>query len=165
MNKVTLMLARHADGNDLFKSSVARALLLSMSGEETDVLDTGGSTDPFASDKNIQRALGLGLISKSDLEDPVLLASALAAALITTVELVSEPTIVSSSLNETEVAQYKKHYMIKFEREPYLEERYDHPLLFRNVDKNEAAGIARALIAVSGQSLELWTRVAQEGTV
>lgn len=166
MNKVTLLLAQHADGNDPFKSSVARALLLSMSSDElNDVVDTGGSIDPFASDKNIQRVLSLGFITKSDLEDPVLLATALAAALAATVDMVAETEVPSSNLNEPEVLKYEKQYTDKFSQMAFLVERYDDELLFRGIGKSEAAGMARALIAVSGQQPDLWMRVAQEGTV
>lgn len=166
MNKVTLLLAKHADGSDQFKSSVARALLLSMSGTEIEDVTDVGTTDPFATDKNIQRVLGLGFISKSDLEDPVLLAGALAAALVATVDMVSETDEVrASTLNEAQVLKFQKQYTEKFSNMAFLQERYDDELLFNGVEKNEAAGMARALIAVSGQHLDLWTRVAQEGTV
>lgn len=166
MNRVTLLLAKHADGSDQFKSSVARALLLSMSGDDvSDVMDTGGSTDPFASDKNIQRVLSLGFIAKSDLEDPVLLATALAAALAATVDMVAETEVTASNLNESEVLKYEKQYTEKFSKMAFLIERYEDELLFSGIGKSEAAGMARALISVSGQHSDLWVRVAQEGTV
>ena len=171
MNTAYDVVASLASGDDLL-ARVARSVItdpqfdsLSFAGEYDLDSDDIGTTDPFATDPNINELRALGLISDEEEADPVALSLRLAGALVQWRRQMVEEMAGSQSpqLDEGEVADYTRHYVQVFKTKPDLTYTHDDPRLFANLSDTERAGVANALIQVTGETTELWSKYATGG--
>ena len=171
MNTAYDVVASLASGDDLL-ARVARSVItdpqfdsLSDDGFGVDDGDDVGTTDPFATDPSINELRALGVVTDDDLSDPVALSLRLAEALVSWRHQMAEEIAPPQApvLDEGEVADYTRHYVERFKILPDLPLTHDDPLLFANRSATECAGIANALIQVSGETTELWAKYATGG--
>lgn len=171
MNTAYDVVASLASGDDLL-ARVARSVItdphfesLSDDGFGVGDSDDVGTTDPFATDPNINELRTLGLISDADMSDPVALALRLSEALVSwRRQMISEMAgTMAPQLDDGEVAEYTRHYVEVFKVIPDLTYTHDDPLLFAKRSPTECAGIANALIQVTGETTELWAKYATGG--
>lgn len=130
-----------------------------------EVAEPEGSTDPFAYDPNVEALLASGIISAEEKEDPIALVIKLSSVLIGMRNAVTQDAERAevSSLNQTEVQSFDNYYREKLRGVAQAEIVYDDPLLFQNLKPEEAAGLARALIAVTKVTRPLWVEISNTG--
>ena len=156
------LLVKQADGADNFRASIARSLLLSTS-DDNAVVDEGTPAAP--ADPRIARLISLGIISSDQAKDLEMLAYILADKVLTLVDTMTATPDTAIPLNDALVSEFKAKYVTYFSKQALLEDRYNDALLFNGLSAEEAAGMARALIAVSGSTeIALWNTKAQLGS-
>lgn len=123
-----------------------------------------GTTDPFAYDPNIKALLDSGVIAEWEKDDPVALSVKLASVLIRLRDEVADSYAPeATALNGAEVDKFTAYYSEKLQGRAQLEIVYDDPILFANLSREEAAGLARALITISKRTCPLWDETSVTG--
>lgn len=166
---LTGLLTRLGESPDAL-GSYARSILQSSgfnhASLSADVVEPEGSTDPFAYDPNVEALLASGIISPEEKADPVALVTKLASILIGMRNAVArsvEDTVDEAALNTAEVQNYDTYYREKLRGVAQADIVYDDPILFQNLKPEEAAGLARALIAVTKVTRPLWAEISITG--
>lgn len=168
-NNITKLLTRLSQSDDPL-GNYARSVLTRdefvMESNSADLAqEPEGSTDPFAFDPNVEALLASGIITDEEKDDPVALVAKLAGVLIGMRTAITSESNDSdpSHLNSAEVHAFDTYYREKLKGRAQLEILYDDPLLFENLKCEEAAGLARALIAVTKCTRPLWVEISNTG--
>ena len=166
---LTKLLTRLGESPDAL-GSYARSILshdgFKHASTSADTVEPEGSTDPFTYDPNVEALLASGIISPEEKADPVALVTKLASILIGMRNAVTrdvESAVDVADLNQTEVQNFDTYYREKLRGVAQAEIVYDDPILFQNLKPEEAAGLARALIAVTKVTRPLWVEISNTG--
>lgn len=168
-NNLTQLLTRLSQSNDPL-GNYARSMLthddFKMESDSADLAqEPEGSTDPFAFDPNVEALLASGIITVEEKDDPVALVAKLAGVLIGMRTAITAESVgpESAHLDQVEVHAFDTYYREKLKGRSQLEIVYDDPLLFESLKFEEAAGLARALIAVTKCTRPLWVEISNTG--